>query len=86
MALTLDENDPCATAAALRQVYANIVAGQAAMTVTFKAGPNGVERTVTYHKADQTALLGLIRDYERKCAALTSARPIRRAFRSGGRF
>ncbi len=86
MAVTLNENDPCATATALRQVYANIIAGQAGQTVTFKAGPNGVERTVTYHNANATALLGLIRDYERKCAARSGSRPQRYAMRGGGRI
>jgi len=77
MAIQLDENDPCATAASLKQVYAQIVAGASAQTVTFRGGPNGTERSVTYHRADASALLVLVREYEQKCAALTSGKPRR---------
>lgn len=86
MAVTLDENDPCATAAALRQVYANLISGGASQSVSFKAGPNGVERTVTYHSANATALKALITEYEQKCAALKGGRPRRFAMRGGGRL
>jgi len=84
MTLTIDENDPCATAASLRTVYANIVAGQAAQTVIFRGGPNGTERQVIYHKADAGALLRLIRQFEDACAATQGKKPRRFALRAGG--
>jgi len=84
MALTLNDDDPCATAASLRQVYASIVAGQAAQTVIFRGGPNGTERQVIYHKADASALLRLIRDYEDRCARAQGKKVRRFGVRSGG--
>lgn len=84
MALVIDETDPCAAAVQLREVYTNIVAGKAAMTVSFKAGASGVERSVTYNKADPDRLLKVIRGYEAQCAALTGCRPARYALRGGG--
>lgn len=84
MALTIDEADPCAAAAALRQVHYRMVAGQAAQSVTFRGGPNGTERQVVYHKADVAGLLRLIRDFEDKCAAASGGKPRRFALRAGG--
>ncbi|MCA1776053.1 MAG: hypothetical protein LC676_10720 [Loktanella sp.] len=84
MTLTLNDDDPCATAVALRQVYAQIVAGQAAQTVNFQGGPNGAQQQVIYHKADAQALMRLIRDYEDRCAASQGKRVRRYATRAGG--
>lgn len=84
MALTVDENDPCAAAAALRQVYYGLIAGQGSMIVTFKAGQSGVERSVTFHKADPARLLIVIRGFEEKCAASQGMSPRRRAIATGG--
>lgn len=84
MALTIDEDDPCSAAKSLRQVYLNLVAGQAAMQVRFKAGSSGVERDVTFNKADPARLLQLIRGFEAKCAASQGKRPRRFAIRAGG--
>lgn len=86
MALTIDENDPCAAATALRQVYYDLIAGQGAMIVTFKAGTSGVERSVTYHKAQPDRLLAVIRGFEEKCAKAQGLRPRRHALRAGGRL
>ena len=86
MAVTLDESDPCATAAALRAVYANIIAGQMRQEVMFRAGPNGVERRTVYGKADAGALLRLIGDYEAKCKLMQGGRPRRHGLRAGGRI
>lgn len=86
MALTIDESDPCATAAALRTIYANVVAGLARQVVMFRAGPNGVERRVEYGKADAGALLRLIGDYEAKCKLTQGGRPRRFGLRAGGRM
>lgn len=86
MALTIDESNPCAAVATLRAVYANLVAGQSRETVTFRAGPNGVERSVTYQRADPARLLALIREYEGKCAQLSGQRPRRFGLRAGGRL
>lgn len=85
MAVTLNDADPCGTAAALRQALADLVTGGKEQTVTFKGGPNGVEKSVTYAKADLTGLRELIRDYETKCAASSGGRPRRFAMRAGGR-
>ncbi len=84
MTVTLNDDDPCATAAALRQVYANLVAGQSAARVRFNAGPNGVEREQQFHAADPQRLLALIRDYESRCAVLNGGRPKRFGLRAGG--
>lgn len=86
MALTLDESDPCGTVASLRSIYANIVAGLARQEVSFRAGPNGVERRVVYGKADAGALLRLIGDYEAKCKLTQGGRPRRFGLRAGGRM
>lgn len=84
MALAINEADPCGAAAQLRAVYAKLVAGEAAETVSFKAGAQGVERAVTYHKADAAALLRLVREYESKCSISTGGRPRRFGIRAGG--
>jgi hypothetical protein len=84
MALTIDESDPCAAAAQLRQLYYQLVAGQGAMVVTFKAGASGVERSVTYNKADPGRLMQVIRGFEQQCAAAQGGRPRRFAIGSGG--
>lgn len=84
MALTLNDDDPCGTARALRDAYAQLVAGGKALTVSFRAGPNGVERSTTFNKADPARLLALVREWEAKCAAAQGARPRRFAVRGGG--
>lgn len=87
MAVTLNEADPCGTAALLRQAYADLVSGGTAQTVIFRAGPNGVERQVINNKADPGRLKDLVRDWEAKCDAATGAgKPRRFAMRSGGRI
>lgn len=75
--ITIDDNDPCGTARQLRQVYTNLVAGGAVAEVEFRAGPSGVQRRVSYARADAGALLGLLREWEAKCALASG--------RSGGR-
>lgn len=84
MGITLDDANPCGTAAALRSAYADLVAGGVAQTVTFRAGPNGVERSVSYNRADPARLLALVREWEQKCAAAGGNRPRRYALRAGG--
>lgn len=84
MALQIDENDPCAAAKALRDVYLRLVAGQAAATVSFTAGPSGVSRSATFHAASPDRLLMVIRGFEGKCAALQGKGPRRRAIATGG--
>jgi hypothetical protein len=86
MAVTLNDADPCGTAAALRQAYADLVAGGTAQSVTHKSGPNGVEKSVTYNRADPKALLMLVREWEAKCAAARGDAPRRFAMRAGGRL
>lgn len=86
-AIILNDADPCGTAAALRQAYATLVAGGATQTVTFRAGPNGVERSVSYNRADPGRLLLLVREWEQKCAIAQGAtRPRRFAHRAGGSY
>lgn len=84
MALVVDESNPCAAAAQLRQLYYQLVAGQGAMVVTFKAGVTGVERSVTYNKADPGRLLQVIRSFEERCAAASGGGARRFAIRGGG--
>ncbi len=88
MAITLNDADPCGTAALLRQAYADMVMGGKPQTVTFKAGQNGVERSVSYTKADPAAFLLMVRDWEAKCAVAVpggaNAVPRRFAMRAGG--
>lgn len=86
MAVTLNDADPCGTAAALRQAYADLIGGGMAQSVTFRGGQNGVEKSVTYSKAEPARLLMLVREWEAKCAAGTDARPRRFAMRAGGRI
>lgn len=83
--IVIDESDPCAAAAALRTIYTRIVTGQAAISVSFKGGETGVERSVTYNKAEPDRLLRLIRFYEQECARLGGQRTRRYAVRGGGR-
>jgi len=84
MALAIDESDPCAAASTLRAVYYQLIAGQAAQIVTFRAGATGVERSATFHRADPGRLLQVIRGFEEQCAASSGA-PVRRfAIRGGG--
>lgn len=84
--IVLDELDPCATAAALRQVYATLVSGGALARVAFRAGPNGVQREQSFHPASPARLRELIQFYETKCAELNGVRPRRFAMRAGGRI
>jgi hypothetical protein len=84
MALVVDENDPCAAAASLLQVYYKLIAGQSAISVDFKAGASGVERSVSYHKADPARLVAVIRGFEEKCAQSAGQKPRRRAIATGG--
>jgi hypothetical protein len=81
--LTINEEDPCGAAATLRQIYNALIAGERAETVTFKAGATGVERSVTYHRADPGRLLTVIRTYEQRCAKLSGS-VSRYAIRGGG--
>lgn len=83
--LVIDEADPCAAATALRAVYTRIIAGQAAISVSFKGGETGVERSTTYNRAEPDRLLQLIRSYEQECARLGGRKTRRYAVRAGGR-
>ena len=82
--MTIDEDDPCAAAKVLRQAYYGLVAGSASLSVSFRAGSSGVERSVTYHRADPQRLLRVIRGFEAHCAASQGKRPRRFAIRAGG--
>lgn len=84
MALIVDEDNPCAAAATLRAVYYQLIAGQAAQIVTFRAGATGVERSATFHKADPARLMQVIRGFEEKCALASGTRARRFALRGGG--
>lgn len=84
MALVIDESNPCAAAATLRAVYYQLIAGQAAQIVTFRAGSTGVERSATFHKADPGRLLQVIRSFEDRCAVTGGSAPRRFALRGGG--
>lgn len=86
MALVIDEEDPCGAAAQLRQVYINLMAGQSLAEVSFRAGPNGVERRVSYAKADAAGLMRIIRDYEQRCDRTLGRGPRRFGVATGGRF
>jgi hypothetical protein len=84
MALVIDEQNPCEAARELRAVYYQLIAGQAAQVVMFKAGASGVERSATFHKADPSRLLQVIRGFEEQCAAAQGGRVRRFALRGGG--
>ena len=84
MTISIDEADPCAAAVALREVYVRLVAGEGAMDVRFRAGSNGVERSVTYHQAHPDRLLAVIRGFEEDCARLQGRGPRRFALGTGG--
>lgn len=86
MAIEIDEDDPCEAARQLRQVHLQMVAGQTAAEIRFRAGPNGVERMVSFSKGDPDKLLKLIRGFEAQCAATKGRRPRRYALSSGGRY
>ena len=84
MTISIDEADPCAAAVSLRQVYFALVAGQGAMDVRFRAGSNGVERAVSYHRAHPDRLLAVIRGFEEQCALQQGRGPRRFALGTGG--
>ncbi len=84
MTITLNDADPCGTASTLRSAYAELVAGGRAQIITFRAGPSGVERSVTYNKADPARLLSLVREWEAKCAQARGDKPRRYGIRGGG--
>jgi hypothetical protein len=84
MAMVINEADPCGSAATLRQAYYTLVAGGAPLTISFKAGANGVERLTTFNKGSPEALLKVIRSFEAKCAVANGDRPTRFALRAGG--
>ena len=84
MALTLDEDDPCATARALRLAYARLVAGETAGTVSFTGGRSGASRSVGFQGASAERLLQLIRSYEAQCAKKEGRAPSHRAMAAGG--
>jgi hypothetical protein len=84
MTIPIDEADPCAAAAALRQIYVALVAGSGALEVRFRAGSNGVERSVTYHRAHPDRLLAVIRGLEEQCAQQQGRGSRRVALGTGG--
>ena len=84
MTISIDEADPCAAAASLRQVYVRLVAGEGALEVRFRAGSNGVERSVRYHGAHPERLLAVIRGFEEQCAQLQGRGPRRFSLSAGG--
>lgn len=88
MALEINEADPCGAAAQLRAIYYNLIAGQATAEISFRAGPNGVERRVSYAKADLAKLEREIERFGDLCAASLGNRPRPRRFAisTGGRF
>lgn len=86
MGVTLDPQNPCATAAQLWQAYADLVTGGNVQTVTFKGGPNGVEKTVSYSNADPARLKVLCLQWDAMCKAGATARPQRYAVNAGGRL
>ena len=54
------------------------------MEVRFRAGSNGVERSVTYHRAYPDRLLVVIRGLEDQCAQQQGCGPRRFALGTGG--
>lgn len=86
MPLIIDENDPCASAAHLRTLYYELLAGQAVSEVEYQAGPNGVRRRVKYSSANAAGLLALIQRFESECALIGGKRPRRFGIATGGRF
>jgi hypothetical protein len=84
MTIQINEADPCAAAASLRLVYVRLVAGEGAMEVRFRAGSNGVERSVRYHGAHPERLLAVIRGFEEQCAQLQGRGPRRFSLSAGG--
>lgn len=87
MTLRIDEDDPCGAAQQLRAVYYNLISGQSEAEISFRAGPNGVERRVSYAKADVGKLEREIARFEDLCATSRGQRVRRRfSIASGGRF
>ena len=87
MALEIDEDDPCGAAQQLRAIYYKLIAGQSEAEISFRAGPNGVERRVSYAKADVGKIEREIARFEDLCAATRGVRVRRRfSISSGGRF
>lgn len=76
--ITIDETNPCQAAADLRQAYANMVAGTQEAEIMFRAGPNGVERRVSFAKGDASRLQKLIDHYQGLCDAMNGGRRARR--------
>lgn len=86
MPLCIDETDPCASAAQLRALYYQLLAGQSVSEVEYQAGPNGVRRRVKYSAANAAGLLTLIQKFESECALIDGRRPKRFGIATGGRF
>lgn len=86
MAIIIDETDPCAAAAQLRQIYLSLISGQSESEVRFRAGQNGVERQVRYHAANVTDLRKYIEGLESRCAQINGRRPRRFGIATGGRY
>ena len=78
---TVDVDDPCAVAAALRRTLLSVIAGQNENRIRFKDGES--EEDVTYGSANVAELRKEIARQEGLCAVVKGGRPNRFCFTAG---
>jgi hypothetical protein len=83
MTTTIDENDPCAAATALRAVLHRAMLDGRAQEIEFTAG-NGSARRVRKEFVSIDALKAEISRLDSACKLATTGRPSRHGLRAGG--
>lgn len=82
--LSLDADDPCATATALRTSYTNLVAGLGPSRITAKGLGGGIEDTVEFHGGNAAQFLQEVKRWEVLCARSQGRKKPRRFAAVGG--
>lgn len=80
---TIDFNDPCAAATALREVLNRAMIEGRAQEIEFAAG-NGMSRRVRREFVSIADLRARIAELDNECRIKTTGRPSRFGLRSGG--
>jgi hypothetical protein len=83
MTVTIDENDPCAAATALRSVLHRALVDGRAQEIEFTAG-NGSSRRVRKELVSISDLRAEIAKFDSECKLATTGRPSRFGLRAGG--
>lgn len=83
MTVTIDENDPCAAATALRSILHRAMVDGRAQEIEFTAG-NGSARRVRKELVSIADLKAEIARFDNACKLATAGRPSRFGLRAGG--